>query len=103
MRFVKLLLAIPTGAALVVFAHANRDAVTIQFDPVGTLGLPPVAAPLYVAIFLAAGIGVVAGGAATWVGQSRYRRAARDAQAETVRLRADLLAAQSPSSLRGPK
>ena len=62
----------------------------MTFDPFG--GNSPalaVTAPLFVVLGLAAMIGVVIGGIATWFGQARHRRAARQARAELERLRAE--------------
>jgi uncharacterized integral membrane protein len=80
----------PVAVVLLVFAVVNRRPVPIIFDPFGdpTSGLS-VAAPLFVELFVAAFVGVVLGGVATWFGQGRYRRAAREARAETARLRAE--------------
>ena len=87
MAWLKLLLAAPFAAVLIAFLFANREWVTIAFDPIGGHGLEPVRAPQYVALLVAAGVGVVAGSVATWLGQGRHRRAAREAEAEAARLR----------------
>ena len=94
MRLVRYVFLIPIGAALLAFGFANREWVTINFDPVGDT-IPPVAAPLYLALFAAAAAGVVCGGVATWMGQHRHRRAARAAEAEAARLRDELDAARA--------
>jgi hypothetical protein len=90
MRFLKLLVAAPLGALVIVFAFANRELVTIYFDPTGGRVIAPVQAREYVVLLIAAAAGVVAGGAATWIGQGRHRRAAREAEAEVARLRNEL-------------
>jgi uncharacterized integral membrane protein len=94
MRLLKYLILAPVAALILVFAFANREPVTIYFDPIGGHGLDPVQAPEYVALLLAMALGVVAGSAATWIGQGRRRRAARNAQAEVARLRQELQAAR---------
>ena len=94
MRFLKFLLLAPLAAVILLFAFANRESVTIYFDPVGGSGLKPVEAPEYVALLIAAALGVVAGGMMTWIGQGRHRRAARQAQAEAARLRHELQSAR---------
>ena len=57
--------------------------------------------PLFVLIIVVAILGVVAGGCATWFGQRRWRRAARQheadaraAKAQLAELRADALTAR---------
>jgi uncharacterized integral membrane protein len=94
MRLLKYLILAPVAALILVFAFANREQVTIYFDPIGGHGLDPVQAPEYVALLLALALGVVAGSAVTWIGQGRHRRAARRAEAEAARLRQELQAAR---------
>ena len=94
MTLLKLILVAPLAAVLLAFAFANRDWVTIAFDPTGYVPLPPIQVPQYAAIFAAAAVGALAGGFLTWVGQSRHRRAARAAEAEAYRLRQELQAAR---------
>jgi uncharacterized integral membrane protein len=80
----------PLAVVLLIFALINRQTVTVSFDPFG--GTPPafaVTAPLFVVLGLAAMIGVIAGGIATWFAQGRHRRAARQARAEAQRLRTE--------------
>src|ERR1700744_4721477 len=82
---------IPLGVLLVVFAVANRHRVTVSFDPFNSsdpaLG---VTLPLFVVIIAVAILGVVAGGSATWLRQRRWRRAARQHEAEAPATRAQL-------------
>ena len=74
-----------------VFAVANRHPVTVSFDPFDSadpaLG---VTLPLFVVIIAVAILGVVAGGSATWFGQRRWRRAARQHEADARELRTQL-------------
>ena len=82
---------IPLGVILVVFAVANRRPVTVSLDPFNsddpTLGFT---LPLFVVIIAVAILGVVAGSSATWFGQRRWRRAARQHEADARDLRAQL-------------
>jgi uncharacterized integral membrane protein len=79
----------PLAVVLLVFALHNRQHVTVSFDPFGNSPALAVPLPLFVALGLAAMIGVFVGGIATWFGQARHRRAARQARAEIERLRAE--------------
>ncbi len=90
MRFLKYIFLALLAAVILVFAFANREMVTIYFDPIGGHGLDPVAAPEYLALLAALALGVVAGSVTTWIGQGRHRRAAREARAEAARLRQEL-------------
>jgi hypothetical protein len=99
MRLAKLLIVAPVAAVILAFAFANRDWVTINFDPVGGHGLEPVQVRQYVVMLVAAGLGVVAGSAATWIGQGWRRRAQREAEIEAARLRQELQAQRLPPVL----
>jgi hypothetical protein len=90
MRVLKYLIAAPIAALILVFAFANREWVTIYFDPIGGSGLAPVPAPQYAVLLIAAALGVIAGSVTTWVGQGWRRRALREAEAEAARLRQEL-------------
>jgi uncharacterized integral membrane protein len=100
-KFFTALVLIPLGVIFVVFAVANRHAVTVSFDPFNStdpsLG---VRLPLFVVIVAVAILGVVAGGTATWFRQRHWRRAARQHEADARQMRAQLAdlraAAMSP-------
>lgn len=85
------LVILPLAILFVVFAVANRHVVTLSFDPFNSsdpaLG---VSLPLFVVIIAVAIFGVIAGGIATWFGQHRWRRAARQHQADARHARAEL-------------
>jgi uncharacterized integral membrane protein len=91
-NFVKIIVLTPIAILLLIFAFANRHIVTVSFDPFVAGDIPAFAitAPLFLVLILAIMIGVLAGGAATWLAQGKYRRAARDRRAETERLRAEI-------------
>ena len=90
-KFLNAVVLIPLGVIFVVFAVANRHIVTVSFDPFNSndpaLGI---SLPLFVVIIVVAILGVVAGGAATWFGQRRWRRAARQHEADAGDIRAQL-------------
>ena len=60
------------------FAVANRQTVTVSFDPFSSAS-PAYAAtlPLFVVIFVVLILGVMVGGIAAWIRQGKWRRAAR--------------------------
>ena len=89
-KFFTALVVIPLGLIFVVFAVANRHFVTVSFDPFN--GADPAVSlsmPLFAVILLAAIAGVAAGGSATWFRQRRWRRAARQHEADARRARAE--------------
>lgn len=104
-KFLTALIVIPLGLLFVVFAVANRHFVTVSFDPFNSAD-PALALslPLFVLLILVGILGVVAGGTATWFGQRRWRRAARQHEAEARSVRAELadLRAQAASARPDP-
>ena len=90
-KFLGTLVVIPLGIFFVIFAVANRHLVTVSFDPFNS-ATPTVAVtlPLFVVIIAVAMLGVLAGGMATWFRQGRFRRAARQHEAEMRDIRTQL-------------
>lgn len=90
-RFLKLLVIVPLAILFLIFAFANRHFVTVSFDPFASGDIPAFAiqAPLFIVLIGAIAIGVLAGGAATWLAQGKYRRAARTGRIEADRWRAE--------------
>ncbi len=68
---------------IIAFAVANRQAVTVSFDPFSSID-PAYAAtlPLFAVIFAVLILGVLVGGIAAWLRQSKWRRTARRLEAE---------------------
>ncbi|MCA6107583.1 regulatory signaling modulator protein AmpE [Bradyrhizobium cenepequi] len=102
-KFFTALLVIPLGLFFIIFAVANRHLVTVSFDPFNSVA-PTVAItlPLFLVLIVVAILGVIAGSTATWFRQYRWRRAARQheadarqALAELADLRAALVTAQA--------
>ena len=109
-RFLTLFVLLPVAVVVIVLSVANRGSVTFSLDPIGAGSTGWAATgPLYVFLFAALAVGIVIGGVATWVRQSRWRHAARAERAnaerlrrETERLRERLEAAQSATQPSGP-
>ena len=103
-KFFNAAVLIPLGVIFVVFAVANRHDVTVSFDPFNAHDSAlSLTLPLFVVIIGVAILGVVAGGAATWFGQRRWRRAARQHEADARETRsqlADLRATMATSQRR---
>ncbi len=90
-KFLTALLVIPLGIFFVIFAVANRHLVTVSFDPFNsTTPTIAITLPLFAVIIAVAMLGVLAGGMATWFRQSRFRRAARQHEAEARQARTQL-------------
>jgi uncharacterized integral membrane protein len=105
-KFFTALIVIPLGLIFIVFAVANRHLVTVSFDPFNSVN-PSIAVtlPLFVVIIAVAVAGVVAGGVATWFRQRRWRRAARQHEAEARMVKGQLadLRAGMAASRGGPQ
>jgi uncharacterized integral membrane protein len=85
------IIVIPPAALLIAFAVANRQSVTVSFDPFSSVS-PAYAAtlPLFAVVLLVLIAGVVVGGVAAWIRQGKWRRAARQFETENRQLRAEL-------------
>lgn len=107
-KIVTVLILLPVALLIVVFAVANRAPVTISLDPF--VGEPPmfsVSLPLFLLLLLLLIAGVIVGGIAAWMRQSRWRRRARRlsaelkasrAEAETLRRQLETAAPAQPQS-----
>src|SRR5690242_14880828 len=87
-KFLTALIVIPLALLFVVFAVANRQFVTVSFDPFGRDPALSASLPLFALLILVGILGVLAGGLATWFGQRHWRRAARRHEADARSARA---------------
>jgi uncharacterized integral membrane protein len=88
-RIVIAIIVIPLAVIIIAFAVANRQEVTVSFDPFSVT--EPAAAktlPLFALIIFSLIAGVLIGGAAAWLRQSRWRSTARRLEREVAELRA---------------
>jgi uncharacterized integral membrane protein len=90
-KIVTAVIVVPLAIVIIAFALANRQVVTVSFDPFSSTQ-PAYAAslPLFVLIFVLVIIGVIIGGMATWLRQSTWRRTARQLDADVRALHQDL-------------
>ena len=93
-RIITAVIVIPLAVVIIAFAVANRQWVTVSFDPFSSAN-PAYAAslPLFALIFAVLILGVIVGGIASWLGQAKWRRAVRRLEGEVHALH-DELAAQ---------
>jgi uncharacterized integral membrane protein len=90
-KIVAVVILIPLAVVIVMFAVANRETVTLSFDPFSAAQPAFVLKlPMFILIFLLVGLGVLIGGIAAWLRQHRWRARARRAEAEARELRARL-------------
>jgi uncharacterized integral membrane protein len=105
-KLVSALVLVPLAIVLIAFAVANRQSVLISLDPFDQVNPAwSIRLPLFALILIVIIAAVFVGGIAAWLRQSKWRRAARLAQAEVRDLRAqvDVLerqcnAAESPAA-----
>ena len=88
-KILKLLIILPIAAVIVAFAIANRQSVTISFDPFSSpdASSAVITAPLFILLFLVLVVGVFLGGIAHWLSQGANRQRARTARDEAERWR----------------
>ena len=106
-KIVNLLILLPLGVILIVFCVANRQSVTLAFNPFRPEDqVLAVSAPFFVFLVVALIAGMLIGSAATWFSQGKHRKRARSQSREAVRWqteadkhrsRAEQIAGQLPS------
>jgi uncharacterized integral membrane protein len=106
-NLLKFLVIAPLALIFLIFALANRKNVVVSFDPFngGDIPSPQIVLPLFIVLIVAAMVGVLLGGFATWLRQGRFRKALREAKGETEvlrgenkTLRAQVKALQAPNA-----
>ena len=102
-KLVTAVILVPLAVVIVMFAVANREIITVSFDPFDR-ALPAYAVkmPLFILIFVLVGIGVLVGGIAAWLRQHKWRVRARRAETEARELRTVLDAQRSRSTVPAP-
>ena len=90
-KIIAALVLVPLGIVLIAFAVANRQQITVSFDPFNPA--QPIYSTtvwLFVPIFAALILGVAIGGCASWLRHGRWRRMARRFERELAKLRNEL-------------
>src|ERR1700761_4111450 len=101
-KFFNAVVVIVLGIVFVVFAVANRHLVTVSFDPFNSADpAVSVRSPLFIVMIAMAMMGVVAGSSMTWFRQRRWRRAARQHEADALQARAQLADLRAAAAQQG--
>jgi uncharacterized integral membrane protein len=90
-KIVAAIFLIPLAVVIIAFAVANRQIVTVSLDPFSAED--PAASltlPLFALVIVLLVLGVVIGGIAAWLRQSKWRRTARRLEREVEDLRREL-------------
>ena len=85
------LVLVPLALVILMFAVANREIVTVSFDPFSSAQpAASISVPLFVLIFILVVLGVLIGGVAAWLRQAGYRRAERLRHSDVTALRREI-------------
>lgn len=85
------IIVVPLAIVIVAFAVANRQTVTMSFDPFSSAAPAyAVTLPLFVVILLVLIIGVLVGGFAAWLRQGKWRSSARRFEGEVRALHQEM-------------
>jgi uncharacterized integral membrane protein len=98
-KIVAAITLVPLAVIIVAFAVANRQTVTVSFDPFSASEpVPAVTLPLFAVIILVLILGILIGGLASWVRQGRWRSAARRFERELTQLRGKVASLEGKAS-----
>lgn len=97
-KILSFIILVPLAIILIVFSVANRQAVTVSLDPIGTMPQLAFQAPLFILLMATIILGVILGGCGTWFTQAHYRRKSWKRKHEVERLRRE--AEESKTKLR---
>jgi uncharacterized integral membrane protein len=90
-KIVAALILVPLAVVIIAFAVANRQIVTVSLDPFSAEH--PAASltlPLFALVIVLLVIGVLIGGIAAWLRQSKWRRTARRLEREIADLHVEI-------------
>jgi uncharacterized integral membrane protein len=90
-KIIAAVILVPLAVVIIAFAVANRQIVTVSLDPFSSEH--PAASltlPLFALIIVLLVIGVLIGGIAAWLRQSKWRRTARRFEREVADLRIEI-------------
>jgi uncharacterized integral membrane protein len=100
-KIISVIIVIPLLIVVVGFAVANRQVVTVSFDPFSSAQPAyAVTLPLFIIIFALLIVGVIVGGLAAWMRQASWRRSARRLDAQVRDLHSELDAMRTRHSPR---
>jgi uncharacterized integral membrane protein len=103
-KIVAALVLVPLAIAIIAFAMANRQEVTVSFDPFDAASSAFAKTTwLFVPILVSLILGVAIGGSAAWLRHGRWRRAARRLEREVDALRRELDGFKGAAAAGGPK
>lgn len=97
-KAIRLIVLIPLAIILIALALANRANVLLSLDPIRPeTPAASITVPLFVALLGALIVGIFIGGITAWIGQGKWRRAARSHARELAELRSQQLRTLPPA------
>ena len=90
-KIIAAIILVPLAVIIIAFAVANRQVVTVSLDPFSAEH--PAASltlPLFALVIVLLVIGVLIGGMAAWLRQSKWRRTARRLEREMIDLHLEM-------------
>jgi uncharacterized membrane protein YciS (DUF1049 family) len=98
-KIVAALILVPLAVIIIAFAVANRQIVTVSLDPFNTAHpAAELTLPLFALVIVLLIVGVVVGGIAAWLRQSRWRQRARRMERDLENLRRELSALKAANA-----
>jgi uncharacterized integral membrane protein len=107
-KILNFVVLIPLGIVLIVLCVANRQSVTLGFNPFDPSDtVLSISGPFFVFLFLAVILGLLIGASAVWFSQGKYRKRSRieakealkwHTEAEKRRLQQEALAASQATN-----
>ncbi len=89
-RILRWVIGLPIALFVIAFAVANRQNVTLSLDPLSRGdSTASLSLPLWLLFFVGIAVGAVIGWVGSWLAQGKYRKRAREAQADIARLQAE--------------
>lgn len=101
-KIIAAVILVPLAVLIIAFAVANRQIVTVSLDPFGAEH--PAASltlPLFALVIVLLVIGVLIGGIAAWLRQSKWRRTARRLEREIADLHLEIEALKRSAGVPG--
>jgi uncharacterized integral membrane protein len=101
-KIIAAIILVPLAVIIIAFAVANRQIVTVSLDPFSAEH--PAASltlPLFALVIVLLVLGVLIGGIAAWLRQSKWRRTARRLEREIADLHIELEALKRSAGIPG--
>ena len=101
-RLIAAIILVPLAVVIIAFAVANRQIVVVSLDPFSAEHpAASVTLPLFALVIVLLVLGVLIGGIAAWLRQSKWRRTARRLEREMAGLHLEIEAIKRTAGMPG--